>query len=131
MLKLYLQWKDRNCAGKEARAVLAELEPKRVKIRRNTHTVRSIIDASSKIIETLSVDDKKEEEKKRSCWTSALQFAAGKRASVEDIGLGAFFGRNGGPAGCAKQMAAIRKARKGAPNPVSASKKRTKKSSSP
>jgi hypothetical protein len=122
VLRLYLNWKDRNCAGKEARAVLAKMYRDRVKSRSNTHTIRSIIDASSKITTGLSEEEKKEEMKKRSRWTNALRVAVRNRATVEKIGLGGFFGRNGGPAGCAKQMAAIRKAKKGAAKPVRAPK---------
>ena len=109
VLNLYLKWKDQNCAGKAAKGVLAEMYPDKVKIRRGTHTIRCIIDASSPVIDALSKEDKEAEEKKRSCWTSALRYAVRNKATVKEIGLGGFFGRNGGPAGCARQMAAILK----------------------
>jgi hypothetical protein len=102
VLKLYLKWKDRNCAGKAAKRVLAEIYPDKVKIRRGTHTIRCIIDASSPGIDALSKGDKEEEEKKRSRWANALRYAAQNRATVKEIGLGGFFGRNGGVSGCAR-----------------------------
>ena len=130
ILKLYLKWKDRNCAGKGATRVLAEIYPDKVKICRGTHTIRCIIDASSPGIDALSKGDKEDEEKKRSRWANALRYAAKNRATVKEIGLGGFFGRNGGPAGCAGQMTAIQKAKKGSSNPVRAPKG-TMKSSGP
>ena len=101
VLKLYLMWKDGNCAGKAAKGVLAELYPGRVKICRGTHIIRCIIDASSPVIDAFSKEDKEAEEKKRSCWTNALRYAVRNRATVKEIGLGGLFGRNGGVAGCA------------------------------
>ena len=95
VLDLYLMWKDRNCAGKAAKGVLAELYPGRVEIRRGTHTIRCIIDASSPVINALSKVDKEAEEKKRSRWTNTLRYAVRDRATVKEIGLGGFFGRNG------------------------------------
>lgn len=121
VLKLYLRWKDRRYAG-EARRVLAELYPGRVKIRRGTHTIRCIIDASSPGINALTKEDKEAEEKKRSRWTNALRYAVRDRATVKEIGLGGFFGRNGGPAGCARKMSAIRRAKKKGRSPVPAPK---------
>jgi len=112
VLNLYLKWKDRKYAGKKAMRVLAEVYPDRVKIRSNTYTIRSIIDASSKKIDGLSEEDKEAEEKKRSRWTNALRRAVRNRATVKEIGLGGFFGRNGGVAGCARQMTPILKAKK-------------------
>ena len=106
VLKLYFKWKDGNFAGKAAKRVLAKLYPDRVKIRSNTQTIRSIIDASSK-----------QDKQTKSRWTNALRYAVKNRATVKDIGLGGFFGRNGGPAGCERKMAAIGKARKGARRP--------------
>lgn len=122
VLKLYFRWKDRRYAGKETRRVLAELYAGKVKIRRGTHTIRCIIDASSPGINALTKEDKEAEEKKRSCWTNALRFAVRNRATVEQIGLGGIFGRNGGPAGCATQWAAIAKGRKGARSAVTATR---------
>jgi hypothetical protein len=109
VLKLYFKWKDGDFAGKAAKRVLAKLYPDRVKIRSNTHTTRSIIDASSK-----------QDRQTKSRWTNALRYAVKNRATVKDIGLGGFFGKNGGPAGCERKMAAIGKARKGARRPVAA-----------
>jgi hypothetical protein len=111
---LYLMWKDRNCAGKGAKEVLAELYPDKVKIRKGTHTIRCIIDASSPRINALTNEDKEAEEKKRSRWTNTLRYAGRDRATVKEIGLGRFFGMNRGVAGCATKMAAILKAKKGA-----------------
>ena len=111
---LYLMWKNRNCAGKGAKEVLAELYPDKVKIRKGTHTIRCIIDASSPGINALTNEDKESEEKKRSRWTNALRYAVRDRATVKQIGLGGFFGRNGGVAGCATKMTAILKTKKGA-----------------
>ena len=107
VLKLYLKWKDANFSGNAAKSVLAKLYPGRVKIRSNTHTIRSIIDASSE-----------QDKQTKSRWTNALRYAVRKRATVEDIGLDGFFGKNGGPAGCDGKMAAIRRARRGARSPV-------------
>jgi hypothetical protein len=128
VLKLYLSWKDRNRAGKEARAVLAKMDQDRVKVRSNTHTIRSIIDASSKKLDALSEEGRNEEKKKRSRWTNALRLAVRNKATVKQIGLGGFFGRNGGPAGCARQMAAIQKAKKATRGPVRAPKVTTRSS---
>ena len=55
---LYLMWKDRNCAGKAAKEVLAEMYPRSVKVRKGTHTIRCIIDASSPGINALTDEDK-------------------------------------------------------------------------
>ena len=84
MLKLYLMWKDGNCAGKAAKGVLAELYPGRVKICRGTHIIRCIIDASSPVIDAFSKEDKEAEEKKRSRWTNALRYAVRNRATVKE-----------------------------------------------
>jgi hypothetical protein len=109
---LYLMWKDRNFAGNAAKEVLAELYPRSVKVRKGTHTIRCIIDASSPGINALTEEDKEAEEKKRSRWTNTLRYAVQNRATVKEIGLGGFFGRNGGVAGCATKMAATLKAKK-------------------
>ena len=102
VLKGYLKWKD-DKIRKESQRLLAELYPKRVKVRSNTHAIRSIIDASSK-------QDKQE----KSRLTNALIYAVRKRVEVRKIGLSEFFENNGGVSGCASKMAAIRKAnRKG------------------
>ena len=111
---LYLMWKDRNCAGKGAKEVLEEMYPRSVKVRKGTHTIRCIIDASSPGINALTDEDKEPEEKKRSRWTNALRYAVRDRATVKQSGLGGFFGSNGGVAGCATEMAAILKTKKGA-----------------
>jgi hypothetical protein len=106
VLKGYLEWKD-DKMRKESQRLLAELYPKRVKVRRDTHTIRSIIDASSK-----------QDEQTRSRWTLALEYAVVKRAEVDKIGLSAFCAETGGVAGCASKMAAIRRQRKRLGKPV-------------
>jgi hypothetical protein len=111
---LYLMWKDRNFARKATKGVLAELYPRSVKVRKGTHPIRCIIDASSPEIDALTKVDKEAEEKKRSRWTNALRYAVRDRATVKQSGLGGFFRSNGGVAGCATEMAAILKTKKGA-----------------
>ena len=108
VLKQYLRWKDDN-VEKKIKGELSDLYPKRVKICRGTHTIRSIIDASSK-----------QDEQTRSRWTLALEYAVVKRAEVDKIGLAAFCAQNGGVAGCARKMAAIRRKRKRQGKPVRA-----------
>ena len=96
---LYLMWKDRNCAGKGAKEVLAEMYPRSVKVRKGTHTIRCIIDASSPGINALTDEDKEREEKERSRWKNALRYAVRNRATVKQSGLGGFLeGTVGSPA---------------------------------
>ena len=88
VLKLYFKWKEGVFAGKAAKRVLAKLYPDRVEICSHTHTIRSIIDASSK-----------QDKQTKSRWTNALRYAVKNRATVKDIGLGGFFGRKPDPLG--------------------------------
>ena len=118
VLKGYLKWKDDKIRN-ESQRLLAELYPKRVKVRSDTDTICSIIDASSK-------QDKQE----KSRLTNALIYAVRKRVEVGKIGLSEFFENNGGVAGCASKMAAIRKAKKQRRNPVR-TRRVTMKSSGP
>jgi hypothetical protein len=60
-----------------------------------THPIRTIIDATS----TTDI-------KTRSRWTRALKYAWRERRTW--TGLGSFLRENGGPAGCAKQFAALK-----------------------
>ena len=63
-------------------------------VRKDIHPIRLILDASSQ------VDDKM-----KSRWVRALRFAWHERQYWSD--LGTFLQRNGGPAGCADQFAAL------------------------
>jgi len=110
VLKGYLKWKD-DKKRKKSQKLLAELYPKRVKVRRDTHTIRSIIDASSK-----------QDMQVKSRWANALIYVVRNRVEVEKIGLSEFFAKNGGPAGCARKMSAIRRAKKKGRSPVPAPK---------
>jgi hypothetical protein len=89
---VYVEWKDRKKSKRKARQ-LAALN--KIAIRKNTHPVRVLIDASS----AASVRDK-------SRWTQALRFAVRKDIAPGD--LLSFFVKNGGVAGCARKMSAGR-----------------------
>ena len=93
VLKLYADWK---AGGKAKKRVprLARLYKAEVKLRKNTHPIRVIIDASSK----QKADVKSE-------WTRALQYALKNKSQVENVGLKKFLESNGGVAGCASQVA--------------------------
>ena len=89
--ELYGVWKQHNRA-KTRTGRVARLYT--VKLRKNTHAFRVIIDASSK----QKADVKSE-------WTRALRYALTKKSAVESVGLEMFLRRNGGIAGCASQAA--------------------------
>ena len=91
--KLYLKWKAANKRLVRARQ-LAELYKDKVKLRKNTHTIRAIIDASS---------DADPQVKSR--WTRALQYVEKNAARVEQVGFQKFIEDNGGVYGCARGMA--------------------------
>ena len=96
--KLYLKWK----IAKKIKARARQLSSwYKVKLRKNTHLTRAIIDASSK----KHVGDKSE-------WTRALKYAERNRSRVEKLGLRKFLESNGGPAGCAEKGATRRGAKK-------------------
>jgi hypothetical protein len=67
-----------------------------IDIRKNTHFIRIIIDASC---------DQDRQVKSR--WTQALEYALAKKVSKS--GFIEFLEKNGGPAGCAAKMAKLRK----------------------
>jgi hypothetical protein len=75
--------------------------PHMPKLRKNTHPIRVIIDASSK----QKADVKSE-------WTRALQYTLKKKSQVETVGLKKFLDSNGGVAGCASQVAKHRPLKK-------------------
>ena len=89
---LYAAWKKEN-TRKENKRIAARLYD--LKIRKNTHTIRAIIDASAK----------DEDPGVKSKWTRALQFAARHSQEIEEPGLVKFLEVNGGVAGCAKKGA--------------------------
>lgn len=93
VLKLYADWKAGDKVKKRVPR-LARLYKDEVKLRKNTHPIRAIIDASSK----QKTDVKSE-------WTRALQFALKNKSQVKNVGLMAFLESNGGVAGCASQVA--------------------------
>jgi hypothetical protein len=89
--KLYGAWKQCRWVRKRTGRVVRLYE---VKLRKNTHPIRAIIDASSK----QKADVKSE-------WTRALRYALTKKSEVENVGLNTFLVSNGGIAGCASQGA--------------------------
>jgi hypothetical protein len=93
VFELYVQLRRRNQAKSWARRIaklLGLLKQNR------THPIRVIIDATS------TADNKM-----KSRWTRALRYAWRERKIWTD--LASFLRENGGPAGCAKQFAAITK----------------------
>lgn len=96
--KLYLKWKIAKKIKARARQLSSWYQ---VKLRKNTHLTRAIIDASSK----KNVGDKSE-------WTRALKYVEKNRSQAEKVGLRKFLESNGGPAGCAEKGAARRAAKK-------------------
>jgi hypothetical protein len=96
--KLYLKWKEARRTQARAKRLAAMYK---FKLRKNTHPIRAIIDASS----TKEVGDKSE-------WTRALKYAERKRSQVEKVGFKKFLESNGGPAGCADMGAAPRVSKK-------------------
>ena len=93
VLKLYADWKAGDKVKKRVPR-LARLYKNEVKLRKNTHPIRAIIDASS----NQKADVKSE-------WTRALQYALKQKSQVKNVGLKKFLEINGGVAGCASQVA--------------------------
>lgn len=93
VLKLYTVWK---VAGKVKQRIkrLARLYKDEIKLRKNTHPMRAIIDASSR-----------QNPQVKSRWTRALEYAAKNGAQVNKAGFKQFLKDNGGPAGCATKIA--------------------------
>jgi hypothetical protein len=89
---LYVQLRRRNQAKPSARRI-ANLFGLRKPNR--THPIRTIIDATS----TADI-------KTRSRWSRALRYAWRERKTWKE--LGSFLRENGGPAGCARQFAAMK-----------------------
>jgi hypothetical protein len=93
VFELYVQLRRTKQAKPSARRI-AKLFGLRTGKR--THAIRVIIDATS----TADI-------KTMSRWSRALRYAWHERKTWKD--LGSFLRENSGPAGCAKQFAAIRK----------------------
>jgi hypothetical protein len=91
VFELYVQLRRRNQA-KPAAQRIAKLFGLRKPNR--THPIRAIIDATS----TAHI-------KTRSRWSRAFRYAWRERRTWKD--LGSFLRENGGPAGCARQFAAV------------------------
>ena len=96
--ELYSKWKEANKAQIRAKRLASMYK---FKLRKNTHPIRAIIDASS----TKHVGDKSE-------WTRALKYVEKNRSQVEKMGCRHFLESNGGPAGCADKGAAPRAAKR-------------------
>jgi hypothetical protein len=90
-----------------------------LKVRARTIPVRTVIDATS------SSEDRDE----KSEWAQALQYAI--RRKVRGTAFKNFLERNGGPSGCAKKMAALRKKKLASKQSLGARTWGKKKSSSP
>jgi hypothetical protein len=87
----YLKWKGDN--KRQARKKqLAKFY--KVKLRKNTHPIRAIIDASSE----QDADVKSE-------WTRALKYLEKNAAQIKKVGFRKFVDSNGGIAGCANKGA--------------------------
>lgn len=85
--KLYLKWKvDKRRTARAGQ--LAKFYE--VKLRKNTHPIRAIIDASSH-----------QDARVKSCWVRALQYLEKNQAQVEKVGFKDFVEGNGGVIGCA------------------------------
>jgi ribonuclease HI len=65
-----------------------------LKLRKNTHPIRVIIDASSE-----------QDREVKSRWTRALEFARKHRSKVAKVGFAHFLESNGGVDGCARLLA--------------------------
>jgi hypothetical protein len=91
VFELYVRLRRSNQAKPAARRI-AELFGSRKQ--NGIHCIRAIIDATS----TADL-------KTRSRWTRALRYAWRERKTWKD--LGSFLRENGGPAGCARQFAAV------------------------
>jgi hypothetical protein len=93
VFELYVQLRRTKQAKKSAKLIAKLFELRKQK---RTDPIRMIVDATS----TADL-------KTRSRWSLALQYAWHERKTWKD--LGSFLRDNGGPAGCAKQFAAIAK----------------------
>jgi hypothetical protein len=91
VFELYVQLRRRNQAKPSARRIAKLFGFRKQK---RSHCIRVIIDATS------TADNKT-----KSRWSRALRYAWHERRKWTD--LDAFLRENGGPAGCAKQFAAI------------------------
>jgi hypothetical protein len=91
LFELYFQLRRRNQAKPWARRI-AELFG--LSKQNRTHPIRTIIDATS------TADNKT-----RSRWSRALRYAWRERTTWEEFA--SFLRENGGPAGCARQLAAV------------------------
>jgi len=91
VFQLYSHWRADGKSKERARQVASIYE---LKLRRNSHPIRAIIDASS---------EQKPDVKSR--WTRALEFARKHRSKVAKVGLAHFLESNGGVDGCARQIA--------------------------
>ena len=89
--ELYAELRQTNATQELTRHIADLLN---VDVGKDVHPIRFIIDASSQA-----------DRKKKSCWTRALRFAWRERQHWSD--LRTFLRRNGGPAGCASQLAAL------------------------
>jgi hypothetical protein len=91
--ELYLKWKaDKKLKARSKQ--LAKFYKGKVKLRKNTHAIRAIIDASC----DQGADEKSE-------WTRALQYLDINLAQVQEVGFRNFIEENGGPYGCARRIA--------------------------
>ena len=95
--ELYLRWKADKKLKRRSKQ-LAKFYKDKVKLRKNTHAIRAIIDASC----DKGPDDKSE-------WTRALQYLEKNLAQVQEAGFRNFIEENGGPYGCARRVAERRK----------------------
>jgi hypothetical protein len=91
--KLYLKWKA-DKKSKDRTKQLAKFYKDRVKLRKNTHPIRAIIDASSA-----------EDARVKSRWTRALQYLEKNAIQVVKVGFRKLMEENGGIIGCAGKMA--------------------------
>ena len=91
VLKLYRKWKEQK-NRKTRKEQLAEIY--KIKLRKNTHTIRAIIDASSE-----------QDATDKSRWTRALQYVERNATEVDKVGFRKFIEGNGGSAGCARGIA--------------------------
>lgn len=93
VLELYRKWKEEK-NRKTRKEQLAKFYADRIKLRKNTHTIRAIIDASSEQDATV-----------KSRWTRALQYVEKNATEVQRVGFWKFIENNGGIGGCARGIA--------------------------
>jgi hypothetical protein len=91
VLKLCRKWKEEK-NRKTRKEQLAKFY--KIKLRKNTHTIRAIIDASSEQHATV-----------KSRWTRALQYVEKNATEVQRVGFWKFIEGNGGIGGCARGIA--------------------------